>query len=377
MGIRYNYDNGIPCKNPNCRSYGRPHPNCRCGGGGLGATAGRLWERAKGAASGFAESYGNSASHEGYASGGLVDGETHFCTTGGAHEEGCEHFASGGQVEDQQHFAKDPALSVDHAVLDRGLHHVMTKTGKRGGGDFMEHAKRGRKTLDNHAKNLLNPKSDPVSINPEDVDALERHLEELRMNPSAAENVGGDLGNSFPDHQLHLTGKLASVANYFDAIRPKSAQGAPLDKVMPPSKKELMHYRRQLAIAQNPALIYQKAKDAQLQPGDRETLQAIYPRLHQDMVNRAGGAIVDAKHAGVELPKHAKRGLGQLMGQDLGFIHTPAAMQAIMQANALTNPQAAPGKPAQKARNKAIDESNKMAQLEATADQAREFRKNK
>ena len=231
----------------------------------------------------------------------------------------------------------------------------------------MEAAKRGRKALDGHAKNLLNPKAEPIEPNKDDADALGAHLDAIQMNPSLAENVGGNLGDSLPDHQLQLAGKLASTLNYFSSIKPKSAQGASLDKVMPPSQKEMHHYRRQLEVAQNPALVYQRAKEAQLQPGDLNTLQSVYPKLHQQMVNKAGDAIVDHKTQGLELPKHAKHGLGMLMQQNLGFCQTPAAMQAIISANAPSEPpRKDKGTPA-----KAVDESNKQAQIEATADQSR------
>lgn len=374
-GSRYNYDHGIACQNPNCKSYGRPHPNCKCGGGGLRATAGRIWEKAKGFATTAAQNIGSQL--EGYAEGGEVS----HCESCQPHLPDCEHFADGGTVEENTQFAQDPALSLDHAILENGLLHTLTKTGHsrskdpaRTSTDFIDSAKRGRNKLDSHAKALLDPRAEPINSNDDDVDALEKHLEDLRMNPQLAQNVGGDLGDSLPDHQVHLAGKLASVMNHFDSIKPKSAQGAPLDKITPPSKKELAHYRRQLAVAQNPALVYQKAKQAMLQPSDMATLQNIYPKLHQSMVSKAGDAVVDAKSQGMELPKHAKRGLGTLMQQNLGFVHTPAAMQAIIQANASVQSGQRGGSKG-KATNKAVDESNKTAELEATPLQARQLDK--
>ncbi len=53
-----------PCKNPNCKSYGRPHPNCRC--------------------------YGDMSE------GGEV---AHYCVQGKPHQDGCEYFADGGIAE--------------------------------------------------------------------------------------------------------------------------------------------------------------------------------------------------------------------------------------------------------------------------------------
>ncbi len=51
----------LPCENPNCRSYGKPHPNCRC--------------------------------HGGLAKGGAVQ---RFCAMGRGHQSDCEYFADGG-----------------------------------------------------------------------------------------------------------------------------------------------------------------------------------------------------------------------------------------------------------------------------------------
>jgi hypothetical protein len=344
-------------------------------GHAVGHTASGLWNKAKGFASTAAQNIGSQL--EGFAEGG----EVHHCSTGMPHDENCPHFADGGTVQDNTQFAQDPGLAVDHAILQNGLLHTLTKTGRtksdepgRASSEFIESAKKGKKKLAGHAKSLLDPKAEPIKSNPEEVDGLEKHLNELRMNPHLAENVGGDLGDNLPDHQVHLAAKLASVMNHFDSIRPASSQGGPLDKINPPSQKEMAHYRRQLEVAQNPALVYQKAKQAMLQPGDMNTLQSIYPKLHDSMVSQAGDAVVDAKSEGKELPKHAKRGLGQLMSQNLGFVHTPLAMQFIIQANSSVPPQG-PGKSKGKATNKAVDESNKTAQLEATPLQSRQLDK--
>lgn len=59
------YDKGLPCKNPNCKSHGTPHPNCRCYGGNM-------------------------------ASGGSISKE-YFCDKPRHHFSNCE-YAEGGEV---------------------------------------------------------------------------------------------------------------------------------------------------------------------------------------------------------------------------------------------------------------------------------------
>ena len=54
------YELNLPCLNPNCRSHGVPHPNCRC---------------------------------YGFSEGGEVN---HFCSEARPHKEGCEYYMEGG-----------------------------------------------------------------------------------------------------------------------------------------------------------------------------------------------------------------------------------------------------------------------------------------
>lgn len=77
------YDAGLPCKNPSCKSHGRPHPNCRCWG-----------EMAEG---GEAKLY---------------------CSEDRAHQPGCEYFADGGEVPQDQ-VVPDAAPTTDEIPQDQ------------------------------------------------------------------------------------------------------------------------------------------------------------------------------------------------------------------------------------------------------------------
>ncbi len=59
----------FPCKNPNCKSFGQSHPNCRCGGPG----------------------------QNGYAEGGEVEA---YCSKGSAHSPDCQYFDEGGKADE-------------------------------------------------------------------------------------------------------------------------------------------------------------------------------------------------------------------------------------------------------------------------------------
>lgn len=63
-----------PCLNPNCKSHGKPHPNCRCYGGGTPEQV-----------------YFN------FAEGGKIELVNH-CSSGDPHEPDCEYFKDGGKA---------------------------------------------------------------------------------------------------------------------------------------------------------------------------------------------------------------------------------------------------------------------------------------
>lgn len=115
------YDAGLPCRNTQCRSYGVPHPNCRCypnmqeiGDGSRGATGMAQGKNAAVAAAGLTAaavtvaSLASRASSKGskdedktgsYAEGGEVK---RFCDYGNmAHHPDCEYFQDGGEVGPQ------------------------------------------------------------------------------------------------------------------------------------------------------------------------------------------------------------------------------------------------------------------------------------
>lgn len=90
------------CRNPNCRSYGKSHPNCKCGIPSFSAQSRALEYDAKG---------------------GVV-GEQ-FCDAERHHEEGCAYYAHGGQVMQPAHLndgsQDDPAATMGHVAVDHGL----------------------------------------------------------------------------------------------------------------------------------------------------------------------------------------------------------------------------------------------------------------
>ena len=347
------------CRNPNCKSKGKSHPNCRCRPPSFSAQAKQLE----------------------YAQGGEVG--RHFCMENLAHDPSCEHFADGGAIEHNHAFDSNPSLALDHAIVHHGLHHVLTRLGKtkspdpdRVATDFLDSHRKGRSAHDAHHDNLFNSKADRLKADPEKIASLKDHLDKLRVNPMAALDVGGDLGKSFPEHSVHLAAKLGAASSYFESIRPLGSQAGPLNKVTDPNKFETAKYQRQLAIAENPALIIQAVKDGSVNPQDLKTLQAVYPALHQQMTAKMMDKLIEAKTNKTEIPYKLRRGMSAFLGQPLEYYQSPVGALSILKANsamAAAQSQAGKQQRAPKASKEAIQGSDKLAQMKATPDQARQL----
>lgn len=287
------------CLNPNCASYGKVHPNCKC-----------------------------------YADGGQV----HYCSQGFPHHTACEYMASGGEAELHHQIHLNPDHAIEHAAANHGLHHLMTKTGHtkseephRAAMDLIDHAKRGHAKSHSHVHGMFDKKGPDHETH--GVEALKAHVEDLAANPDKILDVGGNLSNSLPDHSGMLAAKTANAVQYLHSLKPLGTQAGPFDKIQPPSKMEQNHYDRQLKIAQHPLSILEHVKNGTVSPADLTTLKTLYPNLNKTIMDKTFEKVAAARERGEVLPYKQKIGLSQLIGP-LDYTQTPAAMQAIIKSAA-------------------------------------------
>lgn len=314
------------CKNRNCKSYGKSHPNCKCG----------------------APSFSQQSKNLEYdAHGGEVG--SHHCDDDRAHHADCEHFADGGVVEENNELFSKPSLAVDHAVAAHGLLHALTKTGhsksensNKAAEDFIDHSRRGRKLMQSHASAHFDPKHDDVVPGKDEISGLKNHIDDIRTNPNAMLDTGGNLGLSA--HSSALAAKAVTVSDYFEALKPKQPQPGPLDSKLPPSRIHSQNYDRQIGIAERPLSILGRVKNGTIQPADIQTLSTLYPDLLKSIQEKTFESLVAAKAKGAQIPYKQKMGLSMLLGQPLDSTMTQPVMQSIMQANAgaQTKTQGAP-----------------------------------
>lgn len=320
------------CRNRNCKSYGKSHPNCKCGAPSFAAQSRAL---------------------EYDALGGEVG--RHFCESkSGGHLPGCEyHLADGGEIEANRSFEENPDLALDHAAYDHGLLHLFTKTGHtrseepgRAGSDHLDAVRRGRRALEQDGRAAF--QGAPDGCPADRATALGEHLERLTANPHEALEAGGDLENDLPDHAGLLAAKLGSAQGYFAGLKPKAQQMRPLDPVMPPSTDQEANYRRQLENAEHPRSILRRVHDGTLNPEDLRTVRALYPKLADEMTNHVGEALISAKTEGKPLSYSHRTTASLILGQPLDTTMTQSAMAACIRANAgaETTTQGAPPAPA-------------------------------
>lgn len=413
----------LPCRNQNCKSFGHPHPNCRCYGG--------------------------------MAKGGSVES---FCSKNRMHHSGCEHFAVGGSVGTPQ---EDPGATLGNAAVEHGLLGLLKEVGHpkmmepekharilhearnqhnwrrspqemklpkthgtrlgdhladgdhesaaeqmtghplaggagkgalssimpqmagpmlsqephpegfRGAVDYLAGAKRGSEKLNQAMKGIFAHGKSKKHEAPPSIAALKEHLEALDKNPQALLDVGGSLSHYLPNQAIQISTTAATATNYLKSIKPMPIQSAPLDKSAPVSRAAEAGYNRQLAIAQDPLLTLSHLKKGTLIPADLATVSNLYPGLMNQMKQKATESLVDRMAKDEPIPYAQKQSLSLFLGQPLDSTMTLDSLQAIMKANlgAQSDQQKGGPKKASGVELKQIDKADKLLQTPAQARQ--------
>ena len=287
------------------------------------------------------------------------------------HLPGCHHYRDGGEVDAYNEMLGNPDLALDYAIVHHGMVHALSKTGhsksedlSRVMEDHLESSRRGKKEIKRHAEHLFETGKDHrIESDKDRVKALHDHMEEYRLNPAKMLELGGTLADTLPGHAAALGAKAATASNYLNSIRPKPQQLNPMDPLVEPNQAEEAKYRRQLAVMENPSLVYQGVKDSRISPEDLQTLQAVYPKLFEKMKYAATEKLIDMKTKG-ETPSFKHRhALGSLMGQPLDYSQSPEAAMAIMKANAGAQGQPEPASMPKRGRSGATAVSMKQINM--------------
>ncbi len=401
----YAYDAGLPCRNPHCKSNGHPHPNCKCYSG---------------------------AGSEAYADGGVV------CS--GPHKQDCEYYASGGEAHMPAHPSTTLGHAAAHhgllgilknigktSMADPESHHKTLEKAKihlamnehdkasdllhghpmtgsvgkeklhgllktlspamlaqesdpeamRASVDYLHSAVKGHDSLSGHSKRVIGNDKLLIGSDEKDTESLKSHLDDLQKEPHKMLEVGGKLGHYLPEHAAEIGAFTATATQYFQSIKPKPTQVAPLDEPVAPDKTSMEQYHRQVDLAQHPMTILHHVKNGTIHPQDIVTIGTLYPKLLESMKEKAGEAIIEAKTKKQDISYRQKQGLSALLGQPLDFTQTPMASMAIIKSAGIQQAKNQEKKNSgpKKASGVELKQVNKVNEMAETPLEARQINK--
>jgi len=195
---------------------------------------------------------------------------------------------------------------------------------------------------------------------------LDLHVQEAHMAPDMMAQVGGDLGHYLPQHQTALAAMAQNAVGYLNSQKPRAIKPGLLDREIAPSPAKESAYSRTLSIAQQPLSTLYYLKQGTLKAKDVQDLKALYPALHQQLVQKVHNAMVDHLSKENPLPFKLRSGLSRFMEQPLDSNFTPISIMAA-QATFMPPPVPQKGKPGPKTNTSKLGKTVKLAQTPSEA----------
>ncbi len=311
------YDAGLPCKNPNCKSHGKPHPNCRC--------------------------------YPGMADGGEVAA---FCSKDQKHDPSCEYFADGGTMEDPLH--KDPHHSVASYLVDQGLHGLLKMSHSE---DALEkyngHVKKGHKHFDKHIEHLFKG----GMIEDEDHSKSKKHIHEWiekgginqdlidelhKQNAAQSFAEGGEANakepkaihdhpvqHAYPEQNVMLQAAKGRMSNYLNSIKPQENAPRLAFDQKPDDKMQKKSYDKALHIAAHPLSILKDIQKGNIEPETIKHLKNLHPEVDNVLQKKLTERIVKDQLEHKKPSYKVRQGLSLLLGAPLGSEMTQPNLMAV------------------------------------------------
>lgn len=303
---------GFPCKNPSCKSYGKPHPNCKC-----------YMEMAEG-------------------------GEVSFCSSHRMHESSCRHVLN----DHNQMFKNMERPDVLHHHVGYLAHGGSVGLQNIDHENYEKHAKRGHDAMDKHISSVFQgektERPDLSRRRKTTDDWLEKggisanvqnekyHQNEPDENKT---EIHTPFADKLPEHNLMLQASKANVANYLHGLKPtKFAPKLAFDSE-PDETEKKRSYERALDIAVHPMSILHEIESGKIDPEHIQHFNAMYPELRDSLQQKLTKKITEDQLDGKKPSFKVRQGLSLLMGVPLSGEFQP---QAIMAAQATFQTKNAP-----------------------------------
>lgn len=312
----------LPCENPSCKSFGKPHPNCQC--------------------------------HQGMAQGGDVK---HFCKTSQPHQMSCRYYAQGGDVDAPSD--PDPAHTVSGYLAQHGLHGLINL--KNDPDRYRNAVENGHRLLDRSTSALFSGKDMPVVDRSNakkaiddwmDKGGIDQDIEDAQYEharPVEAFAKGGEVKSLHydkldPAQSTLLSAAKGRLSNYLNAQRPQKETPKLAFDTAPDTKEQMKHYGKARDMAAHPLGILDHINDGTIDAEHVKHFSTMYPELNNSLHKKLTEQIVKAQLSGKKPSYKVRQGLSTFMGTPMSGDMSPQnimAAQATFQGK--TPPQAPQG----------------------------------
>lgn len=303
----------LPCRNPSCKSNGRPHPNCRC--------------------------YGNMAE------GGEV---THYCSEDRAHHPACEYFHLG-----LNQTPVNPSHSVAAYLMHQGFHGAIMMHKKADMEHYHDSVERGHKGAQQRIKAIFEksdyPKASDYTKAHKSIEewidkgGIDDEIQEEIYKHHAAPQTFADGGEikarpegikehpiseKLPEHNFVMQGAKTRISQYLNGLKPN-----PLEMKLPfdaprDQRDKKKKYKEALQIAANPMSVLDKIQKGTLNKQDVMSLKAMHPEVDDLLQQKLTEQITRDQLKGRRPSAKIRQGLSLFLGAPLSSEMTPQLVQA-------------------------------------------------
>jgi len=304
----------MPCKNPNCHSYGQPHPNCQCYGG--------------------------------MAKGGDV---THFCSEARMHEKGCKYYADGGTVSPQvdpslfempQTKPEDPNHEVAGFLINHGAAGLLNPSLMNDPMKYQASAQSGHKKLKSYVGSLFSGEKLPVHDHSKSKKSLEDWMEkggvthdiqqalyQQHQDPVQMFAKGGavahnplkddEISSVHPAQNILLAAARGKISEYLNKQKPQKNTPKLAFDPEPDNTAQKKTYEKVKDLAAHPLSLLHHVQKGTLDQEHVTHFSEMFPNLADAIQKEITEHVTKNQLEGKKPPYKVRQGLSMVLGTAL------------------------------------------------------------
>lgn len=186
-------------------------------------------------------------------------------------------------------------------------------------------------------------------------------------------NAHGQIAEIAPNLLPHIQSTAMRAVQFLNSKLPPKGNELLEDESHELTASQRQGFHAYHEIINDPASVLAHVKHGTLNPLHMEALKSIYPDIHGEMKSQIIEHLADMKAKGRSLPFSLRNSIGTFLEQPLDSTATFPAIQTIMNANAGAQKTAVNQGKKKNATGAELNQINKVNQIYATRDQAREL----